>query len=486
VQTPFPVARNLVEEAHQTVWRMFLHSVRQLVDEDVYATWFTPIEPLHLSPENVLTVQIPNRFFFEWLQEHYSQEIGQTITKVLGSTGKLAYRDGSAQGGRPATDIAGRVVNGPSPLPTAPAGSPEVSGEFNFTGTRSTLAEQYLQDSDTVAEFTFDNFIEGDCNALARAASLALSDRPGKTAFNPLLIYGGVGLGKTHLLHAIGNRVKQLFPGKTVIYIPASRFTDQFVDALRTKRMAEFTAFYMRCDVLLMDDVQILAGKEATQDFFFNVFNHMQLNQRQVVMTSDCAPKDLRGMQERLLSRLKKGLSADIQAPNFETRLAILQRKLETENEINLPRDVVEYLAKTVKSNIRELEGALVSMIAQARFGKEPFDLSRAKLILQNLLDDIEQEVDMDLIHRSVSEFYVLSPEVLTGRQRTQEIARARQVAMYFAKIYTDFSLKSIGNYFNRDHSTVIHAIQAVENLIESDKRFKADIDTLKKKFDRE
>jgi chromosomal replication initiator protein len=476
------MTRILVEEAHQTVWRMFLHTVRTLVDEDVYSTWFTPIDPLHLSGENVLTVQIPNRFFFEWLQEHYSQEIGQTISKVLGPTGKLAYRDGSTQASRQ-PELAGRVINEGQPMPQAPVQS---TGEFILSPVGKTLAEQYLQDSDTVADFSFENYVEGDCNALARAASLALSDRPGKTAFNPLLIYGGVGLGKTHLLHAIGNRVKANFPGKTVIYISASRFTDQFVDALRTKRMSEFTAFYMRCDVLLMDDVQVLAGKEATQDFFFNVFNHMQLNQRQVVMTSDCAPKDLRGMQERLLSRLKKGLSADIQAPNFETRLAILQRKLETENEIHLPKDVIEYLAKSVKSNIRELEGALVSMIAQARFGREPFDLTRAKLILQNILDDIEQEVDMGLIHKSVSEYYVLAPEVLTGRQRTQEIARARQVAMYFAKIYTDFSLKSIGNYFNRDHSTVIHAIQAVENLIECDKRFKADIESLKKKFDRE
>jgi chromosomal replication initiator protein len=463
---------------------MFLHTVRTLVDEDVYGTWFTPIEPLHLSGENVLTVQIPNRFFFEWLQEHYSQEIGQTIAKVLGPTGKLAYRDASSAQARPQQELAGRVIN--DPKPNTQGTQVETTGEFNFAPAGRTLAEQYLQDSVTVSEYTFENFIEGDCNALARAASLALSDRPGKTAFNPLLIYGGVGLGKTHLLHAIGNRVKAQFPGKTIIYISASRFTDQFVDALRSKRASEFTAFYMRCDVLLMDDVQVLAGKEATQDIFFNIFNHMQLNQRQVVMTSDCAPKDLRGMQERLLSRLKKGLSADIQAPNFETRLAILQRKLEAENEIHLPKDVIEYLAKSVKSNIRELEGALVSMIAQARFGREPFDLTRAKLILQNILDDIEAEVDMGMIHKSVSEYYVLAPEVLMGRQRTQEIARARQVAMYFAKIYTDFSLKSIGTYFNRDHSTVIHAIQAVENLIESDKRFKADIDTLKKRFDRE
>ncbi len=471
----------LVEEAHQTVWRMFMHTVRQLVDEEVYSTWFTPMQPLHLSEENVLTVQIPNRWFFEWLQEHYSQEIGQTISRVLGPTGKLAYRDGSTTAGKPAEPLAGRVINHPAAPPDRSMGE-----AFGHSPAAKAFSEQYLADSDTVADFTFDNFIEGDCNALARAASLALSERPGKTAFNPLLIYGGVGLGKTHLLHAIGNKVKQAFPGKTVVYISASRFTDQFVDALRNKRMAEFQAFYMRCDVLLMDDVQVLAGKEQTQEFFFNVFNHMQLNQRQVVMTSDCAPKDLRGMQERLLSRLKKGLSADIQAPSFETRLAILQRKLELENDISLPKEVVEYLAKTVKSNIRELEGALVSMIAQARFGREPFDLTRAKLILQNILDDIEQEVDMNLIHRQVSEFYAMSPDALVGRTRTQEVARARQVAMYFAKIYTDFSLKSIGNYFNRDHSTVIHAIQAVENLIESDKRFKSDIETLKKKFERD
>jgi len=312
---------------------------------------------------------------------------------------------------------------------------------------------------------------------------LAVANKPGITSFNPLMLYGGVGLGKTHLMHAIGNKIRELDHKRKVIYISSEKFTNQFIESLTKNAANDFTEHYMNMDVLIIDDIQFLAGKEKTQEIFFHIFNHLQMAGKQIIMSSDCSPKDLKGMHERLISRFKWGLTADLQQPDFETRMAIIQKKMQNDG-VNMPLEVVEYLAKNIDTNIRELEGALISLIAQSSLNRQEFDLSLAKKILENIVQNIEKEVDIDKIQRSVSAYFSVTIDALKDKTRKKEVSTARQVAMYFAKEYTDYSLKQIGQYFGgRDHSTVIHAVQCVHNLIDTDLSFKKTVDDLKKQL---
>jgi chromosomal replication initiator protein len=332
-------------------------------------------------------------------------------------------------------------------------------------------------------QYTFDTFIEGTCNRLARSAGIAVANKPGITSFNPLLIYGGVGLGKTHLGHAIGNQIKKNNSDKFVLYVSCEKFSNQYIEALKNNNIQEFYNFYLQVDVLILDDVQFLAGKEKTQEIFFQIFNHLHQSGRQIIMTSDCPPKDLKGLQERLLSRFKWGLTADVQQPDFETRMAIIGKKLEGEG-VAISDSVIEYLAYSIDTNVRELEGVLISLIAQASLNKKEIDLELAKQTLQSIVQDIESEVGIDYIQKFVSDYFNVTVESLKAKTRKREIVVARQVAMYFAKEYTNLSLKSIGYHFgNRDHSTVIHALTSVSDLMDTDRKFNATMQELTKKL---
>jgi chromosomal replication initiator protein len=312
---------------------------------------------------------------------------------------------------------------------------------------------------------------------------MAVAQKPGITSFNPLMLYGGVGLGKTHLVQAIGNEIKQGPQQKFILYVSSEKFTNQFMDAVKSNKIQEFQNFYLQVDVLIIDDVQFLAGKEKTQEMFFHIFNHLHQCGKQIVMTSDCPPRDLKGLQERLLSRFKWGLTADIQTPDLETRIAIIHKKME-EDGIYIPEDVVEYLAYSVDTNIRELEGVLISLIAHASLNRADIDLELAKQTLKNIVSDIETEVGVDYIQKTVAEYYQVKVPELKDKIRKKEIVVARQVAMYFCKEYTNHSLKSIGYHFGgRDHSTVIHAVQTVNDLMDVDSSFKSNIETLRKKL---
>jgi chromosomal replication initiator protein len=318
---------------------------------------------------------------------------------------------------------------------------------------------------------------------LARSAGLAVAFKPGITSFNPLMLYGGVGLGKTHLMHAIGNKIRELDPARKVIYISSEKFTNQFIESLTKNAANDFTEHYMQMDVLVIDDIQFLAGKEKTQEIFFHIFNHLQQAGKQIILSSDCSPKDLRGMHERLISRFKWGLTADLQQPDFETRMAIIQKKMQNDG-VNMPLDVVEYLAVNIDTNIRELEGALISLIAQSSLNRQKFDLTLARKILENIVNNIEKEIDIDRIQKYVSAYFSVTIDELKDKTRKKEVTNARQVAMYFAKEYTDYSLKQIGQYFGgRDHSTVIHAVQTVNNQIIKDDSFKKTLEALKKQL---
>lgn len=317
--------------------------------------------------------------------------------------------------------------------------------------------------------YNFDTYIEGDCNRLARSAGIAIAKKPGITSFNPLVVYGGVGLGKTHLAQAVGNEVKRRYPDKFVLYVSSEQFTTQFIEALKANNVTQFSDYYLKVDVLIVDDIQFLARKEKTQETFFHIFNHLHQSGKQIIMTSDRPPRVLEGLTDRLLSRFKWGLTADIQKPDFETRIAIVQQKMAADG-INVPAEVIEYMAYNIDSNIRELEGALVSLVANASLMSREIDLEMAKSALLNIVRNTEQEITVDFIQKVVADYFNVSVDELKSKTRKKDIANARQIAMYFSKEYTKEPLKIIGDQFGgRDHSTVVHASKTVTKKSDSD-----------------
>ena len=325
--------------------------------------------------------------------------------------------------------------------------------------------------------------MEGDCNRLARSAAFAVSNKPGETSFNPLLIYGVVGLGKTHLAHAIGIEIKKKMPGKTVLYVPSEKFTNEFIDAIQHNNTNDFVNFYQMIDVLIIDDVHFFSGKEKTQDVFFHVFNHLQQNKKQIVMTSDRAPVDLQGIEQRLLSRFKWGLAADLQPPDLETRIAILEKKAYADG-IEMPRDVIEYIAYSITSNVRELEGALISLLAQASLNKKTLNIDLARQMIDKFVRNTAKEVSIDYIQKVVCDYFNMGIDLLKSKTRKREVVQARQIAMYFAKQLTKSSLATIGMHCGgKDHATVLHACRTVNNLMDTDKKFRHYIQELDKKI---
>lgn len=330
---------------------------------------------------------------------------------------------------------------------------------------------------------TFDNFIEGDCNRLARSAGIAVANKPGGTSFNPLMIFSETGMGKTHLVHAIGNMIKQNSKNKIVLYVPIEKFINQFVEAIRNNSNQDFINYYEQADVLIVDEVQLLENKQKTQEIFFTIFNHLYQLGKQIVLTSDKAPKDLRGIDERLLSRFKWGLSVDLQTPDFETRLAILEHMM-YDDSIKLDREVVEYVAHNINTNVRELQGALVSLLAQASLNRKEVSLDLAKQILKNFIKNNPREISIEYIQKLVCDYFTIPVEQVKSKTRKREIVLARQISMFYAKDLTKSSLKTIGMHFGgRDHMTVIRACQTINDLMETDKKTRTDIEEIGKRI---
>jgi chromosomal replication initiator protein len=331
--------------------------------------------------------------------------------------------------------------------------------------------------------YVFDNLIEGDCNRLARSAGLAIAKKPGLTSFNPLVIFGEVGLGKTHLAQAIGNDILDRFPNKTVLYVSSEKFTNQIIQAIKNNAVNDFVNFYQVVDVLIVDDIQFLSNKRKTQDIFFHIFNQLHQNGKQIVLTSDRPPKDLEGVEERLISRFKWGLSADLQAPDLETRMAILEYKMVREG-VELSQDVTEFICYNIKNNIRELEGVLISLIAQSSLNRREIDMDLAREVVRNFVTEINKEITVEFIQKLVAEYFKVGVETLQGKTRKRSIVIARQLSMYLAKNLTDRSLKAIGETFGgRDHSTVIYSCKTVQDLMETDVIFKETVADLEKKI---
>lgn len=463
------------------VWNECLRVIEQHVNEQSFNTWFKPINPVKLEGSS-LTIQVPSQFFYEWLEDNYINQLKLAIKSILGPNGRLEYAvvvdRGNSQNQPYVVNLPHGTATGNPPKKHA--GNPE---ESKSPFAMPSLNDELLLQSNLNPNYTFGTYIEGDCNRLARSAGYAVATKPGVTSFNPLMVYGGVGLGKTHLAQAIGNEIKNGPEEKFVLYVSSEKFVTQFLDAIKDGNIKPFTNFYMQVDVLIIDDIQFLAGKDRTQEMFFHIFNHLHQNKKQIIMTSDCPPKDLKGLEERLVSRFKWGLTADLQMPDFETRVAIIKRKMQTEG-IFIPDDVIEYLAYTVDTNVRELEGVLISLIAHASLNRVEIDLALAKTIMKNIVKDIETEVGIDFIQKTCADYFDIKVDDLKAKTRKKEIVTARQVAMYFAKEFTNHSLKSIGYHFGgRDHSTVIHAVQTVNDLMDTDTAFRNAVNELKKKF---
>jgi chromosomal replication initiator protein len=472
-----------MEKSHLKIWEHCLDIIKDNVTPQSFKTWFEPIKSVKLS-DSVLTIQVPSQFVYEYLEEHYIGLLKKALKRELGPESRLEYsivmennRSSKPYNVKaPSTNKQGaksQAVTIPIDINKNPIRNP-----FIIPGLKKIDIAPQLNPG-----YSFDNFIEGDCNRLARSAGFAVAQKPGGTSFNPLFIYGGVGLGKTHLAHAIGLEVKNNFPSKTVLYLSSEKFTTQFIDATKNNTQNDFINFYQMIDVLIVDDVQFLAKKEKTQDVFFHIFNHLHQNGKQLVFTCDKPPVEIEGMEQRLLSRFKWGLSADLQIPGLETRIAILKKKIYTEG-LDISDDVVEYLAYSINSNVRELEGALISLVAQSSLNKKSITLELAKQMIDKFVKNTAREVSIDYIQKVVCDYFGLPIDMIKSKTRKREVVQARQITMYFAKSFTKSSLANIGMQCGgKDHATVLHACKTVNNLIDTDKRFKAYIVELEKKI---
>jgi chromosomal replication initiator protein len=468
----------MIEVESTTVWNDCLDIIRPEVGDENFGTWFKPIKPIRVDA-TVLTIEVPSQFFYEWLEEHYVPVLKKAVHTVLGPTGRLEYSVIVDSGNKQNPAVSVNYPNGSSNRKSAlnGIGSDDYS-PFTFKALNPQTVNSRLNPN-----YSFDNFVEGDCNRLARSAGVAVAKKPGITSFNPLMLYGGVGVGKTHLVQSIGNEIKNNLPGKVVLYVDQNDFTSQFLNALQNHKMQEFQNFYLQVDVLILDDVQFLAGREKTQEMFFHIFNQLHQTGKQIIMTSDCPPRDLKGFQERLLSRFKWGLTADLQEPDFETKLAIVHRKMQADG-IDMPSEVAEYLAYSVDTNLRDMEGVLNSLIFHATLLKKDIDLELAKEVLKNIIKEIQSDVSVDYIQKTVSEHFKVDLEAMKGKVKKREIVIPRQVAMYFCKRYTQLTLSLIGgNFGGRDHSTVIHALESVEDMMKTDPNFKNTVEELGKRL---
>lgn len=469
------------------IWEKCLLVIREGIPEQSYKTWFEPIRPYRFVGK-ALTIQVPSQFFYEWLEDNYVHLLRQALDYAIGRDGTLEYSiivdNGNDLEKALTMNVStptGHDWSKPDNFETDPrrqSTTPTLDLPAIGKDTDSLQLETALNHT-----YTFESFIEGDCNRLARSAGQAVAQRPGLTSFNPLMLYGGVGLGKTHLVQAIGNYIKGHYPSKHIVYVSSEKFTNQFINAIKNNTLHRFTDFYMKVDVLIIDDVQFMSGKEKTQDTFFHIFNHLHQLGKQIIMTSDRAPRDLQGLQDRLLSRFKWGLTADLQTPDLETRIAIIQKKLQAEG-INIDYGVIEYVAHSVNTNIRELEGVIISLMAQASLARRDIDVDLAKNTLRNIVMDEDKEVTIDSIQDAVADYFEITVADLKSKSRKKSFVYPRQMAMFLAKEHTDLPLKSIGYHFGgRDHSTVIHSIQSINMLMSTNSDVENTVHKIRQSF---
>ena len=475
-----------VIQAATGIWRDCMDIVRPRMNNQSFKTWVEPIVPLRFDRDR-FTIQVPSQFFFEWLEEHYYSLINEALTQVMGKEIAIEYvispttTETATEGDPPPWPASGtsELHATPDAVVETPNAVAESSAKPVNTANQKSPTNSLLN-----PRYTFENYIKGESNQFARAAALAVANNPGGTSFNPLVIYGGVGLGKTHLVHAIGNQVLRARPSLKILYISSEKFTVDFVDAIQKDSVAEFSAYYRIVDVLIVDDIQFFTGKEKTQDYFFHTFNALHQQGKQIVLSCDRPPKDLKGLNERLISRFQWGLTADIQPPDLEMRTAILQKK-SADAGVELPHDIIEFIAVNVTSNIRELEGCLIGLLARASLENRNIDINIAKEVVSSVIGEVKTHITIEEIQHVVCEHLGIPEDLIRAKTRKQEIVNARQLAMYLSKEYTNSSLKTIGLHFGgRDHSTVIHAYQTVEDCMKVDPKQRQIVQQLKSKLE--
>jgi len=457
-----------MEDKISDLWNNVLSEIEKILSKPSFETWLKATRPLSLQ-DNTIIIEVPNEFTRDWLQNHYKKTINSALEKVSDASYNLHFVTPQKINFSEETSLHKNTAFAAVKLNENHT-SPQEDTEKNTSNVCKWLNPKY----------TFDSFVIGASNRLAHAASLAVAEAPSK-AYNPLFIYGGVGLGKTHLMHAIGHYILNHYTQEKVAYLSSEKFTNQFINAIRDNKTVEFRNLYRNIDVLLVDDIQFLAGKEQTQEEFFHTFNALHENNKQIVISSDRPPKEIPTLEDRLRSRFEWGLITDIQTPDLETRIAILRKKSDSEG-ISIPDDVLLYIAQKIETNIRELEGALVRIIAYSSLEDKQINLNLAQEALKDFLSDNKRKnLSIETIISSTAQYYNIQPNELKSKKRAQNISIPRQVAMYLCRELTEYSLPRIGEIFGgKDHTTVIHAHRKISSEIKKDENLQRNIKEIK------
>ena len=453
------------EKNHVGLWNRCLEIIRDNIPEQTFKTWFSPIIPLRYE-NNTLVLQVPSQFFYEFLEEKFLDLLRQTIHKVFGEEAKLMYN-------------VMVVKNPPTPVPLPSHSGPATSAKTIVEKAVPRMPQISELDPHLNRDYNFDTFIEGESNKLSRSVAEAVALNPAKTIFNPLFFYGASGVGKTHLANAIGTKIKELYPEKRVLYISAHLFQVQYTDSVRNNTTNDFINFYQSIDVLIIDDIQEFAGLTKTQNTFFHIFNHLHQNGKQLILTSDRSPVLLQGMEERLITRFKWGMVAELEKPTIELRRNILLDKIHRDG-LQFPMEVVNYIAENVGDSVRDLEGIIISIMAHATIYNREIDMELAQRIVRKVTHNENKVITVDDIINSVCKHFGLETSAIYTKSRKREVVQARQIAMYLAKNNTELSAAKIGTLIgNKDHATVLHACKTIKELREVDKTFRAEVDEI-------
>ena len=445
---------------HVGMWNRCLEIIRDNVPEQTYKTWFLPIVPLKYEDKE-LTVQVPSQFFYEFLEEKFVDLLRHTIHKVFGEDARLMYKV--------------MVVKTPPievNLPPTPGPTIKKEPTKRIPQIPASDLDPHLRSG-----YNFDTFIEGESNKLSRSVAEAVAQNPAKTIFNPLFFYGASGVGKTHLANAIGTKIKELYPEKRVLYVSAHLFQVQYTDSVRNNTINDFINFYQTIDVLIVDDIQEFAGVTRTQNTFFHIFNHLHQNGKQLILTSDRAPAMLQGIEERMITRFKWGMVAELEKPTVELRRNILRNKIRRDG-LQFPPEVIDYIAENVSDSVRDLEGIVISIMAHSTIYNKDINLELAQRIVRKVVNNENKTITIDDIIKTVCSHYGLDASLIHTKSRKRDVVQARQVAMYLAKNNTELSTAKIGVLIGgKDHATVLHACKTIKELREVDKAFRSDID---------
>ena len=461
----------ITTETYSDKWKNCLSQIKAQIPNDEFVRWFQPIVPLSYDG-NILRLRLPDEESVYHIEHNYIPAIRPIIHSFFGNNIRVRY----AVPQNVSADAPTEANTSPMSSYVSPTDTTKIKNPFVIPGIKKLVIDSQLN-----SRYTFDSFVEGSCNKLVRSVGEAVAQDPGRTAYNPFYIFGDSGLGKTHLAHAIGLEIKKRHPELQVLYVSMNKFQAQFQTAYKNGEITDFIHFYQMVDVLIIDDIQELTGKTGTQNAFFNIFNHLQLAGKQLIRTSDKPPVELKDIEQRLLTRFKWGLSAYLSVPDYETKLKIIRAKAKRMGAV-IPEDVVSYLADNISANVREIEGAMSSLVANASFLNRKITISLAKDILKVYVKLTQREITIDSIVKIVCDYYGIELDTFNSAKRTRDVAQARQVAMYLAKQHTKSPLTVIGSSIGgRNHATVLHSCKAVADMMDTDKQFKAQIEEIER-----